>query len=88
MYGEFKGSFASKYRKQGVSLKCDMCKNVMSSNNTLDDTSEENIESPRHYLEYCPLVSDLKVMYDTESDLGLVQFFRSVLQRRGEIDNS
>ena len=86
MYGDFKGSFTSKYRKRGVSLKCDICKNILSSNDSLDLTFEENIQSPQHYLEYCPVVSDLKELYNTESDLGLIQFFRAIMERRSELE--
>ena len=88
MYGEFKGSFPSKYKKRGMSLKCEMCKNLLDSNTTLDVTSNENTESQAHYLEICPGVSDLREQYDTCTDLGLIHFFRLVLERRTDmVDN-
>merc|ERR1711954_64804 len=84
MYGNFKGSFTSQFRRQGKSLKCELCGDGSNPNSTLDTTSEYTIETPQHYLELCPLVSDLRSQYDTETDLGLVGFFRSVMQRRSE----
>ena len=85
MYGEFKGSFPSKYRRQGKSLKCDMCKYILDSNTSLDSTCNANMESQTHYLEICPLVSDLKEQHDTNTDLGLLQFFNAVLERRADM---
>ena len=52
MYGEFKGSFPSRYRRQGKSLKCEMCKYVLDSNTSLDSTCNENMESQTHYFEF------------------------------------
>ena len=84
MYGEFKGSFPSYYRNRGISLKCDMCKYILESNTTLDITCEENMETQRHYLEFCPRVKDIKSQYDTNTDIGLISFFTAVLERRSE----
>ena len=87
MFGDFKGSFPSKFRGRGESLKCELCKNILSTNTSLDDTSEENTESQKHFLKFCPAVRDIESQYDTNSDLGIVQFFRAVLERKGELDD-
>ena len=87
MFGDLKGSFPSKFRRQGTSLKCRLCEVQANPSIELNTTSEDSIETQNHFLELCPLVSDLKDIYDTETDLGLVQFFRAVLQRRAENEN-
>ena len=86
MFGEFKGSFPTKYRRKGLSLKCDLCKDIFNSSSNLDVTTEQTMESQEHYLEMCPAVSDLKEQYNTRTDLGLIGFFKAVLQRRAEKD--
>ena len=88
MYGDLKGSFPRKYRKLGVSLKCELCEANSSTNSNLNVTSEMNMETPRHFLELCPLVSDLRTLYDTDTDLGLIEFFKSVMERRAEVTGS
>ena len=88
MFGEFKGSFPSKFRRQGISFKCEMCKHVLESNTTLDDTSVENMETQKHFLEFCPLVTDIKAQYNTDTDLGIISFFTAVLERRSELIDS
>ena len=88
MFGEFKGSFPSKFCRQGISLKCEMCKHVLKSNTTLDDTSVENMETQKHFLEFCPLVTDIKAQYNTDTDLGIISFFTAVLERRSELIDS
>ena len=87
MFGDFRGSFPSKYRRQGLSLKCKLCDNNLNPTNNPNDTTEETIETQNHYLELCPLVSDLKDMHDTGTDIGIIQFFRAVMHRRAELDN-
>ena len=84
MFGDLKGSFPSKYRKIGVSLKCTLCTKLVNSSNNLDITSEQNTETQAHFLEFCPQVSDLKEQYNTRTDLGIIQFFKAVLERRAE----
>ena len=86
MYGDFKGSFPTKYRKQGISLKCDLCKHTFDDSTNSNDTLTEFIESPTHYLEICPLVSNIKEQHDIDTDLGLIQFFRAVMERRRELE--
>ena len=86
MFGDFRGSFPSKFRRQGITLKCKLCENVMSPSEVLNITSDENTETQTHFLELCPLVSDIKDMYNTNTDAGLIQFFRAVNERRAEID--
>ena len=80
MFGDFKGSFPSKFRRRGKSLKCELCKNILSTNTSLDDTSEENTENQQHFLKICPAVRDIKSQYDTNSDLGMIQFFTAVVE--------
>ena len=86
MYGDMKGSFPSKFRRRGVSLKCEMCRNILPSNTSFDTTSEENIESQFHFLDICPQVRDIKSLYDTDSDIGLINFFTAVMDRKAEMD--
>ena len=83
MFGNLKGNFPSQFRRRGKSLKCDLCKNILSSNTSLDITSEENTESQRHFLDICPQVRDIKSQY--ESDIGLNRFFKSVRERKAEM---
>ena len=42
------------------------------------------IESQFHILTSCPNYSDLRILYDTETDKGLVDFVKAVLDRRIE----
>ena len=86
MFGDFRGSFPSKFRRQGITLKCKLCENVMNPSDILSVTSDENRETQTHFLELCPLVSDIKDMYDTSTDAGIIQFFRAVVERRAELD--
>ena len=79
-----KANFPSKFRKSGESLKCTSCKNVLQSNHSLNNTTEENLESQSHFLEICPVFSDLRSQYDTNSDTGMVGFFKAVILRRVE----
>ena len=88
MFGDLKGSFPSKFRKQGKSLKCEMCKNILQSNTSLNVTCSQNMESQNHFLEICPSVSDIKTQFDTNTDLGIIQFFRAVLERRADMIDS
>ena len=77
-----KANFPSKYRNKKESLKCQSCKNILSSNHSRNETTSENIESQSHFLEICPVFSDLRSQYDTHSDLGLTEFFKAVVKRR------
>ena len=79
-----KANFPSKYRKNSESLKCVSCKDILPSNRSLNSTTDENLESQSHFLEICPVFSDLRSQYDTNSDLGLVEFFKAVVSRRVE----
>ena len=87
MFGDLKGSFPSKFCRQGTSLQCRLCVNNVNQSSNCDNTTEENMETQSHYLELCPLVSDLKEMYNIESDVGIIEFFRAVVQRRAEIED-
>ena len=88
MFGDFKGSFPSKFRRRGISLKCVLCENMFGRNSALDNTSETNMESQRHFIEICPNVRDLREQFDTESDIGIIEFFKAVLLRKELLDDS
>ena len=67
-------NFSNKYRTD--SLECQSCKAMTpGSEETPRDTQS-------HLLTTCPAFSDLRTEYDTQSDLGLVQFFKAVIERR------
>ena len=42
------------------------------------------IDTQTYLLESCPAFSDLRERYDTDSDLGIVKFFKAVIERRSE----
>ena len=88
MFGNFKASFPSQSRIRGESLKCELCKNICSSNTSLNNTSDDNMESQRHFLDICPQVRDIKSQYDTESDIGIIEFFTAIMRRKEELNDS
>ena len=52
----------------------------------MEEIDSHDIESQSHFLEICPVFSDLRSEYDTDSDLGLIEFYRAVVARRIEDD--
>ena len=46
------------------------------------------MENQWHYLDICPVVEDIRIQYDIESDLNLIGFFTAVLERRNELEDS
>ena len=79
MLETFKCNFPSKYRKK--SLACQHCR---STNLPTDKQTEQPRDSQFHALTACPQCDTICLQYDTSTDLGLVQFFRAVLEKRLE----
>ena len=87
----FKADFSSKYKHE--SLVCQYCKAVNAQNG--DDCDGQNneptnkgTEQPRdtlkHNLNTCPEFSDLRSQYDIETDIGIIQYFKAVADKRAE----
>ena len=78
-----RGNFSSKYKSD--SLACQSC---LKRNRATDEQTDSNTITPResqnHILNQCPAYDDLHLQFDTETDLGIVQFFKSVTERRIE----
>ena len=84
MLQSVKANFASKYRHK--SLACESCRGTDRQTDSLTPRPEnEPIDSQTHLLTSCPAFDDLREQYDTQSDLGLVNFFRAVIDRRIEM---
>ena len=79
MLETFKCNLPSKYRKK--SLACHHCR---STNLPTDKQTEQPRDSQFHALIACPQYDTIRLQYDTSTDLGLVQFFRAVLEKRLE----
>ena len=73
---------------RGESLKCDLCRNILGSNTSLNSTSDENRESQRHFLDICPQVRDIKSQYDNDSDIGIIGFFNAVMTRKEDLGDT
>ena len=74
-----RANFPNKYKHE--SLECHHCR----QNNTQTDEQTANpLDSQSHLLESCPAYSDLRDQFDTETDLGIVHFFRAVMERRSK----
>ena len=82
MVPTIKGNFSSKFR--GESMKCESCKKSSPTNHEMDLTTEENYDSMNHCKYVCPAFDDLRNLYSLETDIGIVEFFRSVVKRRAE----
>ena len=84
MVQSVKSNFANKYRHR--SLKCESCRGTNRQTDSLTPPPEdEPIDSQTHLLTSCPAFDDLREQHDTQSDLGLVNFFRAVIDRRIEM---
>ena len=75
---DIKANFPNKYRYE---LGCPSCSDT---NRGTDRETGTPIESQSHLLEACPAYSDLREQYDTETDLGIVNYFKAVMERRSE----
>ena len=78
-----RSNFSNKYKYS--SLGCQSCKGIINQNN---DSHDEPIDSQSHLLTSCLAFSDLRDQFDTESDLGLVNFFTAVIKRRLEEEDN
>ena len=78
MLETFKCNFSNKYKTK--SLACDYC----TKNNPPTDQPDEPRDNQQHALTECPQYSDLRAQFDTRTEMGIVNFFRSVIQRRQE----
>ena len=76
MVDTVRANYSNKYRRD--SLECQSCKGI---------TTPDQIcprDDQLHILIECPRYSDLRLKYDTQTDLGIVKFFTSVVERRTE----
>ena len=71
-------NFSRKYRSS--SLKCQSCPGLNDSQN--NRTLPEDTQT--HLINHCPAFSDLRVEHDLDSDKGLAEFFKEVVNRRIE----
>ena len=78
MLESVRANFSNKYRAD--SLECQYCLQ------TSKHPSPQGIPSDtqNHILIECPAYSDLRLLYNTDSDLGIVQFYTEVVKRRFE----
>ena len=79
MVEHVRGNFSNKYR--GESLSCQSCLKRNKQANNCQNTPRD---SQNHILNQCPSYDDLRLQYDTETDIGIVQFFKMVVERRIE----
>ena len=79
MIESFRANFSSKFR--GESLACPYCNKT---NRQTDKTRDEPRDSQEHNLTACPAFSDLRSMFDLETDQGIIQYFKSVVDKRTE----
>ena len=68
MVPKVKENFPSKFRNKYPT--CSSCE------------QPESTDSQRHLVSDCPALRDIREQYDTETDLGIVEFFRAVIDRR------
>ena len=78
MLESVRANFSNKYRAD--SLECQYCLQ------TSKHPSPQRIpyDCQNHILIECPAYSDLRLLYNTDSDLGIVQFYTEVVKRRLE----
>ena len=81
MVNNIKGNFKDKYRKRNTSITCPSCKPENGSN-TDDLITEKPQDTQNHLLETCVAFKELRESIDTNTDSGLVSFFREVVKRR------
>ena len=76
MVDTVRANYSNKYRRD--SLECQSCRGT--------STPEQMCprDSQSHILTKCPSYSDLRLKYDTQTDLGIVKFFTAVVERRTE----
>ena len=77
-----RANFSNKYKSD--SLECQACVRTNKQTNNTMTGFKAPIESQFHILTSCPNYSDLRILYDTETDKGLVDFVKAVLDRRIE----
>ena len=53
-------------------------------NRDLHETTEENRENQRHFLEFRPAFSNLRSQISLDTDLGLIEFFKQIVLRRAQ----
>ena len=85
MVNNIKGNFKDKYRKRNTSITCPSCKPENGSN-TDDLITEKPQDTQNHLLETCVAFKELRESIDTNTDSGLVSFFREVVKRRIEAE--
>ena len=76
MLETFKCNFSSKFKQK--SRACDYC----SSQET--ELSDKPRDCQNHALIECPQYAEFRIQYDIQTDLGIVQFFRAVIDKRLE----
>ena len=75
---DVKANFPKKYNYK---LDCESCSEL---NKQTDTQTVTPTESQSHLIETCPAFDDLREEHDTETDIGLVNFFKAVMERRAE----
>ena len=78
-----RGNYSGKYRKKNEPLTCPSCRNQSNESNLNHSVinNEFPTDSQSHVL-VCPAFSDLRENMDLEDDRELVEFFKSVVERR------
>ena len=79
MVEHVRGNFSSKYR--GNSLACQACLKVNKEEKRMMDTTRD---SQNHILYRCPAYDDLRLVHNVDTDIGIVQYFTAVIERRVE----
>ena len=79
MINTIRGNFSNKYRKD--SLECPSCKNLANDNETVKKPSRD---SQSHLLEECGAFSKERDQYDLNTNEGIIDFFKFVVQFRVE----
>ena len=73
-----RANFSSKYKSD--SLACQSC---LKRNNATNEQTDTDTNIPRdcqnHILNQCPSYDDLRLQFDTETDIGIVNFFKAVM---------
>ena len=79
MVEHVRGNYSNKYK--GDSLSCQSC---LKRNKQANVCSNTPCDCQNHILNICPSYDDLRLQYDTGTDIGIIQFYEKVIERRLE----
>ena len=87
---DVKKNFAQKYRRNNMSLTCELCKEGSDDSDSPQphqDILEKPEESQFHLANECRAFSELRLQTDFSNDQQMVTFFKAVMEKRTNLLN-